>query len=105
VYGQIVLKWRIDKYGRLPPEFFDKLLFLFRLLLDPFVLSGLLSAFLASLFWMRAMTRLDRYFGYRCMEFAVVFLFLLFTFCFVVIFLVFFFTCIFYRYLSIWRAY
>lgn len=82
VYGQIVMKWRIDKYGALPPELFDKLLFVFRLLLDPFILSGFLSAFVASLFWMAAMTKFDISFAYPFMSFSFVLVFTLSIFLF-----------------------
>ena len=59
VYGQVVLKWRIVKYGAMPEGFVDKLIFLFKLLLDPFIFSGFLSAFVASFFWMAAMAKFD----------------------------------------------
>lgn len=56
VYGQLILKWRIPHYGSLPANLGDKVIFLLKLLYDPFILSGFLSAFIASLFWMAAMT-------------------------------------------------
>lgn len=59
VYGQLILKWRIVRFGALPDAFSDKLVFLFKALTDPFIFSGLFAAFLASLFWMAAVTRLD----------------------------------------------
>ncbi len=64
VYGQLILKWRIVKYGALPDGFIEKVLFLFKLLLDPFILSGFCAAFMASLFWMAAMTKADVSFAY-----------------------------------------
>jgi len=70
VYGQLVLKWRIVQYGSLPDLFLDKLRFLLRLLLDPFILSGFVAAFGASLFWMAAMTKLDVSFAYPFMSAA-----------------------------------
>ena len=75
VYGQIVLKWKIDKYGNLPEEWLDKVAFLFRLLLDPFILSGFLSAFVASLFWMAAMTKFNISFAYPFMSLSFVLVF------------------------------
>jgi len=59
IYGQIILKWRIGKFGYLPEGISQKVLFLLKLILDPFIFSGLFAAFLASLFWMAAVTRLD----------------------------------------------
>lgn len=59
IYGQLILKWRIGKFGHLPDGATEKVIFLLKLLLDPFIFSGLFAAFLASLFWMAAVTRLD----------------------------------------------
>jgi len=59
IYGQLILKWRIVKYGQLPELLTQKLIFLLKLLTDPFILSGFISAFVASLFWMAAMTKMD----------------------------------------------
>ncbi len=77
VYGQLILKWRIVNYGALPGPFRDKAIFLLRLLIDPFILSGFLAAFIASLFWMAAMTKFDLSFAYPFMSasFVLVFIF------------------------------
>lgn len=75
VYGQLILKWKIDKYGSLPEELLDKVAFIFRLLLDPFILSGFLSAFVASLFWMAAMTKFNISFAYPFMSLSFVLVF------------------------------
>jgi hypothetical protein len=39
VYGQLILKWRIAKFGPLPADSFEKLRFLFSLLLDAAIFS------------------------------------------------------------------
>lgn len=64
VYGQLILKWRIVQYGILPELFSDKIIFLFRLLFDPFIFSGFFSAFVASFFWMAAMTKFEVSYAY-----------------------------------------
>lgn len=64
VYGQLILKWRIGNYGALPDGFLEKLIFLTKLLLDGYILSGLAAAFVASLFWMAVMTEADLSFAY-----------------------------------------
>ncbi|WP_454764698.1 EamA family transporter [Cupriavidus campinensis] len=73
-YGQVILKWRIAKLGALPQGGWDKLKFLLLLLLDPLIFSGFLSAFLASLAWMAAMTKFDLSHAYPFMSlnFAIV---------------------------------
>ncbi|WP_240376785.1 EamA family transporter [Bacillus piscicola] len=82
VYGQIMLKWRISKYGSLPEETLDKISYLFRLLLDPLILSGFLSAFVASLFWMAAMTKFDISYAYPFMSLSFMLVFFLSIFLF-----------------------
>ena len=72
VYGQLMLKWRLSLKGALPEDLTGKLLFLAKAFLDPFVLSGFAAAFLASLFWMAAMTKFDVSFAYPFMSLAFV---------------------------------
>jgi len=71
VYGQLVLKWQIGLAGPAPdgPE---KLWFLFRQLLNPWIISGFASAFIASIAWMAAMTRLPLSYAYPFMSLAFV---------------------------------
>ena len=77
-----MIKWRISKYGDLPVSFHDNLAFFIRLLLDPFILTGLLGAFIASLFWMAAMTKFELSFAYPFMglNFVLLFVFSMFFF-------------------------
>ncbi|SEI02435.1 EamA-like transporter family protein [Halobacillus karajensis] len=82
VYGQLMLKWRIEKFGSLPPGAIDKVFFLLQLLLDPFILSGFFSAFIASIFWMGAMTKFDISYAYPFMSLSFVLVFLLSVFLF-----------------------
>lgn len=77
VYGQLILKWRIATYGALPDGVYEKVLFLFKLLFDPFIFSGFFSAFIASFFWMAAMTKFDVSYAYPFMSGAFILVFLL----------------------------
>lgn len=72
VYGQIILKWRIGKYGALPEAILPKLKFIIGLLIDPFIISGFASAFIASLFWMAAMTKFQISFAYPFMSLSFI---------------------------------
>ena len=82
VYGQLVLKWRIVNYGAMPEDFGSKLVFLFKLLFDPYIFSGFAAACVASFFWMAAMTKLELSFAYPFISaaFVLVFLFSVFLF-------------------------
>jgi multidrug transporter EmrE-like cation transporter len=72
VYGQLVLKWQIGGAGPMPPGGLDKLLFLLRQFANPWIFSGFVSAFVASLAWMAAMTRLELGYAYPFMSLAFV---------------------------------
>ncbi|MCK5831148.1 MAG: EamA family transporter [Methylococcales bacterium] len=73
VYGQLILKWRVAQYGELPPLLSEKLFYILKLFLDPFLISGLASAFIASLFWIMAMTKFEISYAYPFMSLAFVF--------------------------------
>ena len=77
VYGQIVLKWRVIRYGALPDDFGGKLTFFFKVLLDPWIISGLISAVVASFFWIAAMTKFDLSYAYPFMSASFVLVFFL----------------------------
>ena len=59
VYAQVVIKWQVMGAGAFPPESADKLWFLARLLVNPWIVSALAASLLAAVAWMAAMTRLD----------------------------------------------
>ncbi|GGG01071.1 transporter [Paenibacillus albidus] len=82
VYGQLAMKWRITKFGSLPDPIYDKLLFLLKLIFDPIIFSSLISAFVASLFWMAAMTKFNISYAYPFMSlsYVLVFIFSIFLF-------------------------
>lgn len=71
VYGQIVLKWRLSNLKVILPESsFDKVIYLLKLIFDPLVFSGFAAAFIASLFWMAAMTKFEITQAYPFMSIA-----------------------------------
>lgn len=63
-YSQIILKWRIAKFGEIPYDNLDRLMFLLRALLDPFIASGVLAAFIASLTWIAAISKVPLNVGF-----------------------------------------
>lgn len=77
VYGQLIMKWRINGLGSMPAGFFEKISFLTHLLFDPWIFSGFISAFVASFFWMATMTKFEISFAYPFMSSAFVLVFLL----------------------------
>jgi multidrug transporter EmrE-like cation transporter len=72
VYGQLVLKWQMGSAGPLPAGLLDKLAFLLQQFMNPWIFSGFVSAFVASLAWMAAMTRFELNYAYPFMSLAFV---------------------------------
>lgn len=72
VYGQLIIKWRVASLGSLPDSIYEKIVFLTKFLLDPYVMSGFLSAFVASFFWMAAMTKFELSYAYPFTIFSYV---------------------------------
>ena len=72
VYGQLILKWRLGKLSFSLPEggMGEKLWSLLKIIFDPFIFSGFVSAFIASLFWMAAMTKFQITEAYPFMSLA-----------------------------------
>lgn len=68
VYGQLIIKSRITQLGALPSSNIEKFKFLLSVLFDPLIFSGFVSAFLASLAWMAAMTKFDLSHAYPFMS-------------------------------------
>jgi uncharacterized membrane protein len=78
VYGQIVLKWRLSGLKiELPDGLTDKGIYLIKLIFDPFIFSGFAAAFIASMFWMAAMTKFEITHAYPFMSLAPALVFLI----------------------------
>ena len=79
VYGQIILKWRIGKLGWHPnmEGIGAAVVNYLRFLFDPLIFSGFISAFVASVFWMLAMTKFEITQAYPFMSISPALVFIL----------------------------
>jgi uncharacterized membrane protein len=68
VYGQLILKWRLNHLLPISSGTRHPLLQLLWLLLDPIILSGLVAAFFASIAWLGVLKRFDFSFAYPFMS-------------------------------------
>lgn len=59
VYSQLVMRWQVTAAGQLPDDITGKVRFVLILLLNPWVITGVISTFLAGVSWMLAMTRFE----------------------------------------------
>ena len=76
-YGQLILKWRIDLHGAFPEQFKSQMLYLGKALLDPYIISSFISALLASLTRMAALTKfkLSHAYPFMSLSFILVLIF------------------------------
>lgn len=72
VYGQLIIKWQMTKVGNLPSDFMTKIIFLLQMFLNPWILSAFLSAFVAAICWMAAMTKFELSHAYPFMSLSFV---------------------------------
>lgn len=70
VYGQLILKWRLKIYGLIPGDIKGMAGYIWKAFFDPFILSGLFAAFLASICWLVAMSKLELTRAYPVMSLA-----------------------------------
>ncbi|MCK4687655.1 MAG: EamA family transporter [Candidatus Lokiarchaeota archaeon] len=77
VYGQLIIKLRINRIDKIPKEIPDKIIFFIKLVFDPLILSGLLSAFIAALFWIATLAKFDLSYAYPFMSLSFVIVFVL----------------------------
>lgn len=72
VYGQLIIKWQVSLAGAMPIETTEKIWFIIRLLLNPWIITGFASAFLAAISWMGAMSKFPISYAYPFMSLAFV---------------------------------
>jgi len=77
VYGQLIVKWQVNLAGPFPASNGDKILFLGKLLINPWVMSSMAAALLAGIAWMAALTQLNLSFAYPFMGLTFVLVLLL----------------------------
>lgn len=63
-YSQVIMRWRVGIAGALPPEWGGKIQFVAHLLVNPWVLSGVVATFLAGVSWMLALTKFQLSYAY-----------------------------------------
>lgn len=82
VYAQIIMKWRISQFEFIPEEFLNKMIFFLKLCLDPYIISSIVSGFIASIFWMAALAKLEISYAYPFTSASFVLVFILSVFLF-----------------------
>ncbi|MEE8206561.1 MAG: hypothetical protein V3T82_06400 [Nitrospinaceae bacterium] len=77
VYGQLIVKWQVGLAGAFPAANWDKMIFLGKLLINPWVITSMAAALLAGIAWMAALTQLQLSYAYPFMGLTFVMVLLL----------------------------
>jgi multidrug transporter EmrE-like cation transporter len=72
IYGQLILKWRLNFLGHLPDGFQKQFVYIYSALIDPYILSSFLAAFLASITWIAALTKFHLSYAYPFMSISFI---------------------------------
>ena len=64
VYSQLIMRWQVSVAGPLPLNLSDKVGYVIDLLLNPWVMSGIVATFLAGVSWMLVMTKFEISYAY-----------------------------------------
>ena len=72
VYGQLILKWRLNSFDPFPSSFSGQLKYIGATLIDPYILSSFAAAFLASITWIAALTKFQLSYAYPFMSLSFV---------------------------------
>lgn len=64
VYSQLVMRWQVSSAGPLPIDMSGKIAYVAHLLINPWVLSGIIATFFAGVSWMLAMTKFEISYAY-----------------------------------------
>src|SRR5258706_12755553 len=59
IYSQVIMKWQINKAGASPSDAVEILHYLFRLLLNPWVISGAVATFFAGIAWLLTLGKME----------------------------------------------
>jgi len=64
VYSQLIMRWQVGIAGVVPTDNYEKAKFIAVLLINPWVVSGIVATFLAGVSWMLAMSRFEISYAY-----------------------------------------
>jgi multidrug transporter EmrE-like cation transporter len=76
IYGQIVVKWQVTRWGRLPAGAHEKVVFFVKFFTSPWIVSVILATGFAALCWVAALSHLElsRAYPFTALSFVIVLL-------------------------------
>jgi drug/metabolite transporter (DMT)-like permease len=76
IYGQMIVKWQLTRWGRLPADTHEKAVFFVKFFSSPWIISVLLATGIAALCWVAALSHLElsRAYPFTALSFVIVLL-------------------------------
>ncbi|WP_258185654.1 EamA family transporter [Vibrio splendidus] len=64
VYSQLIIKWKSTLLNDLPIDNLDKIIFIIKVLLNPWIISSIMATLFAGISWMLAMSKFEIGYAY-----------------------------------------
>ncbi|NNN70327.1 EamA family transporter [Vibrio sp. 3-2(1)] len=82
VYSQLIIKWKSSLLNDLPIDNLDRIIFLIKVLLNPWIISSIMATLFAGISWMLAMSKFEIGYAYPwiSLNFVLMLLFGVFLF-------------------------
>ncbi|WP_327785061.1 hypothetical protein [Vibrio crassostreae] len=64
VYSQLIIKWKSSLLNDLPIDNLDKIIFIIKVLLNPWIISSITATLFAGISWMLAMSKFEIGYAY-----------------------------------------
>lgn len=64
VYSQLIIKWKSSLLNDLPIDNLDKIIFIIKVLLNPWIISSIMATLFAGISWMLAMSKFEIGYAY-----------------------------------------
>lgn len=64
VYSQLIIKWKSSLLNDLPIDNLDRIIFIIKVLLNPWIISSIMATLFAGISWMLAMSKFEIGYAY-----------------------------------------
>ena len=72
IYSQLIMRWQVSQAGHFPSDHTGKIYYVLNLLLNPWIMTGVVSTFFAGVCWMLAMTKFEISYAYPWMSLSFI---------------------------------
>lgn len=74
IYSQVVMRWQVKASGDLPVDTIEKIIFIAKLFINPWIISAVAATFLSGISWMLTMSKFDLNYAYPWISLNLIFM-------------------------------